>query len=372
MEDYEEKYLKYKNKYLQLKNKMNVNQYAGLIGKIDTTQLDLIKSNDEIPEMIKKYVKMITIPDTEVIRVGSSMIKIQPYFSDVDVMNIIHKKINSEELVKFFIGELKKLISIIAQEKDMFFSDFKVGGLHWTLEQIQQEKNGELSLYDACFVKDVIKLDIITPYDGRYLEMSTFFILKSINEYINVESNYFDTFKKSLLKDISHYQDSKPFKAIKRVWSLARILKDSKTLDLLHKLIKSNIALLAQVNADIETLVLLVEHKSKYDVEFVLNELDGFRERLSTILDIKLDFEKINLIIDNIKLLFRFQNLTEAEINICGSLNKLHNYLMEYINKETLDYLASIQYKFPIEKSSEPIDTQSDMETIHSDIPEIV
>lgn len=45
-----------------------------------------------------------------------------------------------------------------------------------------EEKHGELSLYDACFIKDVIKLDIIGPYDERYLEMSTFFILKSASD----------------------------------------------------------------------------------------------------------------------------------------------------------------------------------------------
>jgi hypothetical protein len=314
---------------------------------------------------------MITIPDTETIRVGSSMAKIQPYFSDVDIMNIIYKKVNSENIVKFFIEELKKLIQQIIQNENTFFSDFKAGGLHWTIKQILEEKNNELSLYDACFIKGVIKLDIIGPYDGRYLEMSTFFILKSINEYINVESNYFDYFKKSLLVDIEHYQDSKPFKAIKRVWSLGRITKDIKTLESLKELIKSNIALLSQVNADIETIILLVEHKSKYNLKFVLNELDGFRERLSNILDIKLDFEKINLMIDNIKLLFKFTNLNESEKNIIGSLNKLHNYLSLIINKETLDYLESIQYKFPVEKNN-TMDNLSNDETMQSDIPEIV
>lgn len=372
MENYKKKYFKYKNKYLELKkNNSNIEQYAGLIGEIDINQLDSVKSDDEIPEIIKNYVKMITIPNTEIIRVGSSMAKIQPFFSDVDVMNIIFKKINSENVVKFFIEELKKITLKISQDKNTFFSDFKAGGLHWTLENIQQEKNKELTLFDACFIKDVIKLDIICPYDGRYIEMSTFFVLKSINEYINVESNYFDNFKKSLLKDIANYQETKPFKAIKRVWSLTKITKDYKTLDLLQELIKSNIALLAQINADIETLILLVEHKSKYDLEFVLNELDGFRERLSPILDIKLDFEKINLMIDNIKLLFKFENLNESETNIIGSLNKLHNYLNSIINKETLDYLSSIQYKFPVEKSNTNIDL-SDDQSLHSDIPEFV
>jgi len=351
MSNYLEKYLKYKTKYQDLQKKMS----GGLIGQIDIAKINSVKSSEEIPEMIKVYIDMMTIPETEIIRVGSSMIKIQPFYSDIDVMNIVHKQLNSKELVKFFIFNLKTLVLNILKSSTTFFSDFKAGGLHWSVEQIMDEKNGELLLENACFIKDVIKIDIIAPYNQRYLEMSTFFILKSQNEYINVESNYFESFRKSLMVDIAHYQESKPFKAIKRVWSLARLTDDQNTLELLQELIRSNIALIAQVNADIETIILLVEHSSKFDLKFVLTELDGFRERLSPILDIPIDFEKVNLMIDNCELLFKFGLTNESDKNIIGSLTALHNYLLKIINKETLEFLSSIKYKFPVNKSNEPI-----------------
>lgn len=358
MSEYKEKYLKYKNKYNELK-KLSLNMKGGLIGQIESDKIDTIKSDDEIPEIIKNYIKLITIPDTKVVRVGSAMLKIQPYFSDIDVMNIIHKQVSSDELVKFFIVNLKNMLKNILSIPNVFFSDFKAGGLHWSVEQIINEKHGELSLYDACFIKDVVKLDIIGPYDERYLEMSTFFILKSASEYLNVKSDYFESFKKSLLKDIAHYQESKPFKALKRVWSLARITNDTNTMKLLKDVIKSNLALLGQINADIETIILLIEHESKYDTEFILNELDGFKEKLSTVIDIKLDYEKINLMIDNIKLLFRFgkdQNFNKSTI-LVENLTRLHNYLLKVINKETIDYLSSIDYKFPVAKSDDESET---------------
>ena len=362
MEDYAEKYLKYKNKYKHLKMKMKNNMKGGMIGHIDMSKIDSIKSQEEIPEMIQNYINMMTIPNTEIIRVGSSVNKIQPYYSDIDIMNIIYKQLNSKKTVDFFISELKKLISSIGNSKTVFFSDFKAGGLHWTAQQIIDGKNGELSLYNACYVKDVIKLDIIAPYNKRYLEMSTFFILKSINEYINVESNYFENFRVSLLTDISHYQESKPFKAIKRAWSLARISDDSNALEVLQELVRSNIALIAQVNADIETIILLIEHNSKFDLNFVLDELDGFKERLSPILDIPIDFEKLNLMIDNIKLLFKFKLANELEKNIIGSLTRLHNFLLKIINKETFEYLSSINYKFPAPPTTEPITDNEETE----------
>lgn len=348
MYEFKEKYFKYKSKYNELKKTLLMK--GGLIGEIEPENIDAIKSDEEIPEIINNYIKIITIPDTQVIRVGSSMLKIQPYFSDINVMNIVYKKVNSKELVKFFITNLKNLLKIILDIPNVFFSDFKAGGFHWNVEQIMNEKNNELTLYDACFIKDVIKLDIIGPYDGRYLEMSTFFVLKSLNEYINIDSDYFESFKKSLLKDIAHYQESKPFKAIKRVWSLARITNDKETQDLLKDLIRSNIALISQINADIETIILLIEHSSKYDLTFICNELDGFREKLSTIIDIKLDYEKINLMIDNIKLLFKFDKNLESSNILVENLKRLHNYLLKIINKETIEYLNTINFKFPVSK----------------------
>ena len=344
MSNYEKKYLKYKKKYIELKTNMN----GGLIGQIEANKINSLKTEDEIPYIIQKYIKLITIPDTEVIRVGSSMFKIQPFFSDIDVMNIVHKKITSIQLVRFFIDNLKKIVMLTKDNDSLFFSDFKAGGLHWSFDQIMEEKYEELSLTDACFIKEVVKLDLIAPYNSHYIEISSFYILKSINEYINIEPDYFENFKKSLLKDIAEYQTIKVFKAVKRVWSLARITDDNKTLELLKDLIKSNISLLSQINADVETLILLIEHKSNYDIKFVINELDGFSEKLSTILDIELDFEKINLIIDNIKLLFQFKNTNELDQNIIGNLERLHDYLLKIINKETTDYLKSINYTFPV------------------------
>jgi hypothetical protein len=342
-----DKYLKYKNKYLNLKNKVSLLK-GGLIGRIPESKLDEMKTDNEIPDEIKSYIKMITIKDTKVIRVGSSMNKIQPYYSDIDVMNIIELKKNTLEVIRFFIDNLKILLKNISLQNNVFFSDFKAGSLHWTVEQIMNEQNGELSLTNACTMKDVVKLDIIGPYNERFLEMSTFFILKSISEYINVENNYFDNFKKSLLVDINHYKDTKPFKAVKRVWSLAKLNKDDNTLKMLADIIKSNIALISQINADVETLVLLIEHNSNFDVKFVLRELDGFRERLSPVIDIPLDNEKINLFIDYIKLLFVFRDINkEVNNNVIEGLNRFHDYLLNIVNKETFEYLRSINYKFP-------------------------
>lgn len=334
--------LKY-NKY----NKKCENMNGGIIGIIPKDKLTEIKNDYSIPEKINKYVKLITIPNTKIIRVGSSMNKIQPYFSDIDVMNIVEKNISTVEFLLYFISELQKLVKNILEMKNIFFSDFKAGGLHWTFEEILLGEKEGLSLFDACRVKDVIKLDIIGPYDERYLEMSTFFILKSIDGFINVNADYFDTLEKSLLNDIAEYKNVKPFKAIKRLWSLSRIKSDINTLDRLKDLVKSNIALLAQINADLETVVLLLKHKNQYDTNFVINELNGFKEKVSSILDIDIDQLKVDIMLNNLITLFKYNDNKDENVNnIVQNIELLHGYLLEIINRETNEYLKHIDFSF--------------------------
>jgi len=326
-----------------------MNQYGGLIYDIPPEKLFSEKPKYSIPLKLKKYTKLITIPNSNVVRVGSSIAKIQPYFSDVDIMNIVDSTETPARAVDNFIVNLKNIVKqlLSLESSNIFFSDFKAGDKHWTAEQILNESNGSLSLHDACLMKDVIKIDMFAPYDGRYLEMSTFFILKSNETYINVDEHYFDNLQKSLLEDIKTYKDTKPFKAVKRVWSYAKIKKDAKTLKKLENLIKSNIALLSQINADIETIEMMIERKNNYDKDFLLIEVDDFKERLSNIIDIPFDELKVDIMIDNILLLIMNNKDYENNEQLVDSLGLLHDYLLTIINKETLDYLNHINFTFP-------------------------
>ena len=325
-----------------------MNQYGGLIYNIPPEKLFSEKQKYSIPLKLKKFIKLITIPNSNVVRVGSSISKIQPFFSDVDIMNIVESKESPENAVDIFIVNLKNIVMQLLnlESENIFFSDFKAGNKHWTAEQILNESNELLSLHDACLMIDVIKIDMFAPYDGRYLEMSTFFILKSKEKYINVDNNYFNNLQTSLLEDINTYKDIKPFKAVKRVWSYAKIKKDFKTVKKLENLIKSNIALLAQINADIETIQMIIERKNNYDKNFLLVEVDDFKERISNIIDISFDELKVDIMIDNILLMIINKN-NENDEQLLDSLGMLHDYLLTIINYETKNYLNHINFSFP-------------------------
>lgn len=342
---FKEKYLKYKTKYTELKR-----QHGGLIS-VPESKINLKINNRAIPEKISYLVKQITIPNTNIIRVGSSINKIQPFFSDVDIMNIVNLKLNKNESIKYFIDKLKDIILNIKSLPNTFFSDFKAGGFHWNEKEILNEINNSasISLEEACKIKDVIKLDIIAPYNERYIEMSTFFVLQSTDGFINIKDDYFNDLEKSLYKDIEEYKNIKPFKAIKRVWSLLSLTNNLKVLIKLETLIKSNVALLSQINADIETLELLLTHKNNYNLDFVITELNLMKEHISHIIDIDFDDAKVILMIDNIILLFRILNNNDNENDkgyLLESLKMLHDYLLGIINNETNAYLKSIDFSF--------------------------
>ena len=337
--NYQEKYIKYKNKYLELKK-----QFGGLVNKIPTNKLTESIELADLPSLINNYIKIITIPRTNISPVGSGKLKIQSYPSDIDIMNIVEKPISTDELIKFFIENLKNMINTINSTKNIFFSDFKAGGIHWSKDDILNGVKDNLSLVNACKVIDVIKIDIFAPYNKRYVEMSTFFILKSNTGFVNINPNYFDKLKKSLKKDVQHYKLTKPFKAVKRFWSLSQITNDTNTLVKLEKLINSNVSLLSQINADVETLELMVEKDINFDVNYIKESIHNFKYRTLHILDI--DFNQNNFYSTLDELVLLFSNHKENKNQIIQLLRKINGSLLNIINRETIAYLNNIDFSF--------------------------
>ena len=346
--------MNYNNKLIKyiVKNLLLVEQEGGLIGNIPINKLDQVIKFENLPERIKNCINLITIPNTHVIPVGSGTLRIQRFPSDVDIMNIIEKPISTDDILTLFINNLKIIVNNIKNdnsEENVLFSDFKAGGMHWTIDEILNEVKNNISLRDACKIIEVIKLDIFVPYNKRYLEMSTFYVLKSTSGFINVDKNYFNSFKDSLLDDIQKFKTIKPFKAIKRLWSLSKINNDIKTMEIIEVLINSNLSLLSQITADIETLKLIIEKKSKYNKKFVIDELENFKDRTSHILDIDYNEKILYQFIDNLIILFKNDiNETNNE-KIIIELDKCHDYILSIINKETINYLNNINFKFPTE-----------------------
>ena len=103
---------------MNYKTKLNkytkkIHQLGGLIGEIPLNRLDTLIKYDNLPEQIKNYINMITIPNTHIIPIGSATYKIQHNPSDIDINNIVDIPSSTNDLITSFISNIKKMVQNI-------------------------------------------------------------------------------------------------------------------------------------------------------------------------------------------------------------------------------------------------------------------
>ncbi len=338
--------------------------YGGLIHNYTDGQLMAQRKPEYYTDTEKEIIDLLKIEDSQVMPVGSFTFSIQKYPSDIDINeNVVISSVNG--FVKNLKAMIKKISSKSSRKKGIFFSDFKAGedkdgnGIHWSVDEIMEGKKKiegkEYLLTDALQTKSVIKIDIIVLDHQRIIEASAFFILylKEGDEIkpINIDENFFDTYVDNLAKDIVKYKSEKPFKAIKRLWSLSRIKKDIPMLRKLSQLIDSNVSVLGQISADLETIELLLD---KYGPSGMLDEkkvkeklisvVNGFQKRLSTVDDMESLSEILDKVqgnIDVIKWQIGESSLTSKKaIDMTKHIiSEVHDDINKIIKKETNDFL---------------------------------
>jgi len=331
---------------------------GGLIGTITDKNLLAPKNENLYTDDEKQFMELIKIKhDSVMIPIGSFTQKIQSKPSDIDINQIII--INNNSIDQFII-DLQNIIININVTPNVYFSDFKAGIderfpdvkdkyiLRWSPEEIITgykilDGNIKMTLKEALQMKSIVKLDIIIFINDRFIEESTFYILVNVSgeeqHFINLPDNYFELFIGALKNDIYKYSQADTFKllkSVKRMWSLARIKKDIEMLRKLSPMITSNLFLLSQINADLETMGLLADKVDNPPIKLLLKAINLIGKNLSTIADIDLDDNKIINILNNIKIL-----LTDGYNNeeFEKLLSMLHDYLLDVINKETVEYM---------------------------------
>lgn len=346
---------------------------GGLIHKITNDDLIANRNPKLYSDDERKYIDLISVRDSIVDPIGSFTYKIQKYPSDIDINQTIKIKNGN---FKTIVNQLKRIAVNIMKAKNVYFSDFKAGVdvrypedrdkyiLRWTIPEILLGKkvlpgNKIITLEEVLQMKSVLKLDIIVFTDGRFIETSTFFILEKLNdngttEFINIPANFFEMFTEELKREVLKYtkpETLKFFKAVKRMWSLARVTKDIKMLKKLEPLINSNLSLVSQINADLETLELLLDKTNDIPIEKIIQTINSIGKRLSTIIDIKLDDNMLANELQKVKDLL--SNYNGDKEGIKHIFESIHDYLLNALNSETYKYLK-IHKLFPINKKYLP------------------
>ena len=229
---------------------------------------------------IKKIVKLMSM-ESKVNIVGSAKIKRNIYYSDYDSFETVKGKTKN-----IIYNHFKSLFEIIKSVDNTIITDFKLGEnakgepLRWTYEEIKRRENNGITFEDALKQKSIIKMDIVTLQNGRFIEISEVY-----NIYIDGESNSdysIENIRKELIDDMNQQiKEGNLMKALKRKYSILNL--DNKDKAVREKLIdyfNSPIGLLNRCKSDLETLLIVIE-SPKFDIDEIRNSLQMLKEIIS-------------------------------------------------------------------------------------------
>lgn len=364
------------------------------------------RPKDSYTKDTKKAISLVTGEKGKSSVFGSFLFVGQFYPGDVDVMELVSHCCTVDDVVNKMEKLLKKVTRDVLDERGYYFSEVKAGtDLRYKIEvtdpqfyekvtelynldlldkneyesivTLYKNKNEEntilldeymrkkyiirwtsneiirgfkdltgglrISLNSALHQKGHIKIDIWAPIDGRYIEVTNFFILvegDSSNwndvKFINIPPfDYLNNMRDQITKYASKIF-FKPFKMAKRMWGLARHFKDERLLDKLTPLFQSNIARLNQINSDIETLTLMFQRINTPPYNYIERELDNFKNRWVNITYSGFNKEELNEQIDQI-----ISNITDRKF-VIHNLEDLHKNFKLLIDVLSLEYLKKV------------------------------
>ena len=220
---------------------------------------------------------------------------------------------------------------------------------------IKIAKKNKIKLKDALSHKTVCKLDLWAPVNGRFIEITNFFI----TSYMDKNGNSYPIspplgrYKERLITDIKHYGDKglesyNPLKMAKRMWAIAVSIGDQKTLRLIYPLFHHGASILYQIHAEIETIIeMLSEKKIEAEIirdgslEIIIKQVEGFKHRISVIFDMEIYEDLIFSIVDDVV-------MSDTNYHfIIQKLNHLASILSEAFTDASKTYLENVNLLNP-------------------------
>jgi len=314
--------------------------------------MEFINRNiNDFKKSIKKIFDLITIEGKYKV-IGSSNLKNVLYNSDYDLAELDEFK-NVKEGQEFIYKRFKNIFKNANEKDNIFITDFKCGvddnePIRWKKKDIEKGfkvlKNGKKRTFQECLINqnNTIKIDVVSLIDGVFVEFSENLYFK-FGHGKNAITNYIasDITKPKILASIKSdffekLKDGKYFKALKRKFAYYKLLDTDKYKPLLENLINyfnSTVGIVAKANADIDTIILVMDSFDKVKIEDVKNNLQNIKQNLSYTPEL----ESVSAWIDKI---CSFDN----KKSIQTELNKLNIKLYEFITKETLKEFKQKKY----------------------------
>ena len=243
---------------------------------------------------VKKIGSIMSL-ESKVNVVGSASIQKSIYYSDYDLFETIQNKTSS-----VILNHFRSVFEIIKSAPNTIIADFKCGTspngspLRWDYSEIHAGVNDGVSFNDAVQQKGIIKLDIVSFVNGRFVEITEVYNVK-MNGKTNMDYTNEEVIK-SITTDYKNEVKNLNFmKALKKMYSICKLVNNQDPLlNLLLKYFNSPIGLLYRCKADLETILLILTY-NKFDLKDIVESLQTLKEQVSAF-PVKNDIEKISKI----------------------------------------------------------------------------
>lgn len=213
-----------------------------------------------------------------------------------------------------------------------------------------------VTIAEALRHKTMVKFDTFQYLDGRYVEVTNFFIIvyEDAQEKVRMlnlpdnfldESNVISQLRQEARKFWENKLKYKPLKTVKRLWTLANITKDynknmnpfglrNGNLESFTKIINSVASKANQINADIEAAVFVMNHTQGL-TDKILHFLEIIKEKIGQLPNKFISTEVISELIEFLNKTIQKGN--KKEIVIC--ISSIKKKFQELINQYTVAYL---------------------------------
>ena len=275
---------------------------AAALGELSEQLVSELKPESaETPE-VRNAVRRLMLPypiRCEQTIIGSYTLRVQPYWSDIDVTTDCDIPAESRvQAASILANALRETVANAQREPGVYFSDLKCGrlgdsALHWGLTELAAGSNRGVTLEAAAAMPaSICKLDLICQLAGRYVETSSFYQCRYKEGFLNYTPASRNDLVSALKADAAELAAEKPpklFKAVKRLFSAGRLEGNKKLLLQLAPLLESTASKLSTVAADLETVERLLELGYRLDPGYLAGALSSLAEQVSTVLDIGVD-----------------------------------------------------------------------------------
>ena len=367
---------------------------------------DILKKRtyDGLTKETQDLINLVTL-DKNIFPVGSFKYKAHRYPSDIDIFEPIKACCDKESASQAIANKISAMAKKIQSTSDVYLGDFKAGLddryninniqeldkllkeelitkkeydmakkqktpedlqeymrqfriVRWTLPELIQgykilPKGIKLTLADALTDKTIVKIDLWSSLNGNYNETTNFFLIimkdKQGNETVLNEELGDRLY--SLNHDIIKYGSGKnknSLKFAKRLWNRALFLNDKSMLYKLYPLFQSGANSLNQIAGEAEVIRMMVNKLDNPPIEKLLNQIDGFKRRITDVFDIDFNAQPMYDVIDKI---------LSGKIDIIKGLENLESMLKKAVEEYSNEYI-----KCKLSNSKQIIDEAKIME----------